>query len=68
MNHMEFVNHAADIRVAILTAIEDYMVGHGLPFNQTEFVEQKETDLTQLGKEALFYGADMVPDDAVAEV
>ncbi|OWZ90414.1 hypothetical protein B9J07_27905 [Sinorhizobium sp. LM21] len=65
MTHLEFTHHALDIRSAVIAAIEVYMVGQGLAFNRAAFIAEKETDLTQLGKEALFYGADVVPDEVV---
>jgi len=61
MTHMEFVQHAGAIRGAIISAIEVYMARNGLPFSKEDFVNQKETDLEQVGKEALFYGASIVP-------
>lgn len=66
MTHMEFVQHAGAIRLAIISAIEVYMVGNGLPFNKDDFVNQKESDLVQVGKEALFYGAAIVPEAVAA--
>lgn len=66
MTHMEFVHHAGAIRTAIISAIEVYMAHNGLPFSREEFMSQKECDLTQVGKEALFYGAAIVPDNAAA--
>lgn len=65
MTHMEFVHHAGAIRTVIISAIEVYMTGHGLPFSKDAFIDQKDTDLIQVGKEALFYGAAIVP-EAVA--
>lgn len=65
MTHIEFTQHAEAIRSAIIIAIEGYMVRNGLPWSQTAFVEQKETDLTQAAKEALFYGADVVPEETL---
>ncbi|QWY83091.1 hypothetical protein [Rhizobium phage RHph_X66] len=66
MTHMEFVQHAGAIRMAIISAIEVYMARNGLPFSTDDFVSQKETDLAQVGKEALFYGAAVIPDATAA--
>ncbi|MBD9511566.1 hypothetical protein IB265_32950 [Ensifer sp. ENS10] len=63
MTHLDFTHHALDLRSAVIAAIEVYMVRQGLAFNRVSFIEQKETDLIQLGKEALFYGAEVVPED-----
>lgn len=63
MTHMDFLHHAAEIRVAIIDSIAAYMALHGLPFNREEFVSQKQTDLNQTGVEALFHGAGIVPDE-----
>ncbi|WP_326894565.1 hypothetical protein [Rhizobium beringeri] len=54
MTHMEFLQHAGAIRTAIISAIEVYMTKNGLPFSTQSFVDQKDTDLEQVGKEALF--------------
>lgn len=62
MTHMEFYQHAEGIRQAILTAIEGYLGTNGLPFRRDAFIEQKEVDLTEVGKEALFYGAEVFPE------
>lgn len=66
MTHMDFLQHAGAIRIAIISAIEGYMIGNGLPFSKDDFIEQKDTDLEQVGKEALFYGAAIVPEAAAA--
>jgi hypothetical protein len=63
---MEFYQHAEGIRRAVLSAIEVYFATNGLPFHRDEFVSQKESDLTMVGKEALFYGAEVFPDAPLA--
>ena len=39
------------------------MVRNGMAWSQEAFIRQNESDLTQVGKEALFYGADVMPEE-----
>lgn len=66
MTHMEFYQHADGIRHAVIAAIEGYCLTRGLPFERERFIDQKEVDLTEVSKEALFYGAEVFPDDTLA--
>ena len=65
MTTLDFYSHAQGIRMAVICAIESYFNAHGLPFEVEDFLAQKETDLMDVSKEALFYGAELFPEDAL---
>lgn len=57
----EFYNHAHQLSGAVMTAIEVYCTGAGLPWDPAAFVKDSPHDIEQLGKDILFYGSDIFP-------
>ncbi|SOC90062.1 hypothetical protein SAMN05216358_0081 [Rhizobium sp. AN5] len=66
MTHMEFYQHTEGLRQAITGAITVYLARNDIPFSQEAFVEQSSTEIEELSKGALFYGAEVFPDAPAA--
>lgn len=62
MNHSEFYAHAHGLRQAITDAIGDYLAQKSIPFSKEALLEESKTDIEDLSKMALFYGAEVFPD------
>ncbi len=62
MTNMEFYQHADGLRHAITGAIAFYMARHDIPFSERNFMEESSSEVEDLSKGALFYGAEIFPD------
>lgn len=68
MTHMDFLHHVTELRQTITASIEVYLVKHGMNFSDLKFQEGTSADLDQVAKDALFFGADQMPDMIAADV
>lgn len=57
----EFYQHAHQISVAMMTAVQVYCHRNGIPWDPAAFRASAPHDIEQIGKDALFYGADTFP-------
>lgn len=62
MEASRFYAHAQNLSQEITTAIEKYCAGNNIPWDRRSFEAEARVDLDQVGRDALFYGADIFPD------
>lgn len=62
MKHTEFFTHADGIRQAITDAIGDYLAQNSIPYSEEALLDESGSDIEDLSKMALFYGAEVFPD------
>lgn len=62
MEASRFYAHAQQLSQEIGTAIEKYCKNNNIPWDRRSFETEAHVDLDQMGRDALFYGADMFPE------
>lgn len=62
MTQVEFYQHADGLCQAITGAIGVYLAQHQIPFSEEAFNEESSSEIKELSKNALFYGAEVFPD------
>lgn len=62
MKQAEFYEHAEGLRQAITGAIGVYLAKQKIKFSAEAFIEETASDIEDLSKNALFYGAEVFPE------
>lgn len=68
MNRREFENHLSAYSVFLFDQTERFLAARGLTFDRARFEESASSDIDGLGREVLFYGAQVFPDEEVVIV